>query len=70
MLPARQGHRTARRPFLQHTLRIADFSVAMQIAMAGRDEVDLIDGDELMDDFPPEILARNKPYRLSVPVIH
>jgi Replication-relaxation len=58
------------RPFLQHTLGIADFSVVMQIAVAGRDEVDLIDSDELMDDFPAENLARNKPYRLSVPVIH
>ena len=61
---------SARRPFLQHTLGIADFAVAMQIAIAGRADVDLIDGYELMDDFPAEILARNKPYRLSVSVIH
>lgn len=63
-------NKSSSRPFLQHTLGIADFAVAMQIAMAGRGDVDLIDGDELMDDFPAEILARNKPYRLSVPVIH
>ena len=61
---------SASRPFLQHTLGIADFSVAMQMAVAGRDEVNINDSDELMDDFPAEILARNKPYRLSVPVIH
>ncbi len=61
---------SASRPFLQHTLGIADFAVAMQIAMAGRDDVDLIAGDELMDNFPAKILARKKPYRLSVPVIH
>jgi len=63
-------NKSAGRPFLRHTLGIADFAVAMQISVAGRDEVNLIDGDELLDNFPAEILARNKPYRLSVPVIH
>ncbi len=63
-------NKSAGRPFLQHTLGISDFAVAMQLAVTGRDDVDLIDGAEFMDDFPAKILARKKPYRLSVPVIH
>ncbi len=63
-------NKSANQPFLQHTLGIADFAVALQLAVARHDDVELIDSDELKDNFPAEILARNKPFRLSVPVIH
>ena len=61
---------SARRPFLQHTLATADFSVALQLSVSARDDVELIDGDELISGFPTKTQARNKPYRLNVPVIY
>ena len=61
---------SARRPFLQHTLATADFAVALQLSVSGRDDVELIDGDELMSGFPAKTQAQNKPYRLNVPVIY
>ena len=61
---------SARRPFLQHTLATADFAVALQLSVSGRDDVELIGGDKLISAFPTKTQARNKPYRLNVPVIY
>ena len=63
-------NKSAGRPFLQHTLATADFAVALQLSVSARDDVELIDGDELISGFPTKTQARNKPYRLNVPVIY
>ena len=47
-----------------------DFAVELQTAVAGRDDVELIENVELVDGFPAATQALKKPYRLIVPVIH
>ena len=58
------------RPFLEHTLEIADFAVGLRESLKGRDDIQLVDGDDLLATLPPETRALQKPYRLSVPVIY
>ena len=65
-----QKNKSATRPFLQHTLGIADFAVALQSSISVRDDVELVEEDQLQENFCAKILAQNKPWRLSVPVIH
>lgn len=65
-----QKNKSVGRPFLEHTLAIADFSVAMRAAIDARAAVDLIEGEELIAGFPNETRAQAKPYRVSVPVFH
>ena len=62
-------NKSANRPFLQHTLATADFAVSLRLAVAGRDDVELIENIELVENFPATTRALNKPYRLNVPVI-
>ena len=40
------------RPFLEHTLAIADFSVGLNAAVSEFEQVELIEGDELIAGFP------------------
>lgn len=63
-------NKLAGRPFLQHTLAIADFAVALQVAVSSHDDVELIDNDALVKGFPIKTQELSKPYRLNIPVIH
>ena len=58
------------RPFLEHTLAIADFAVGLKQSVAKLDHVDLIEGDALIAKLPDKTRAFKKPWRLNVPVIH
>jgi len=62
-------NRKVGRPFLEHTLAIADFTVALRISVADYSDVELLDGHELIARMPPETQAGAKPLRFSVPVI-
>lgn len=63
-------NKNAGRPFLQHTLAIADFATSLQVAVSRRDEVELIDNEALVNDLPTKTQALSKPYRLNIPVIY
>jgi hypothetical protein len=57
------------RPFLEHTLAIADFAVRLAASVRERDGVELVDGDELIAGLPAPTQALDKPLRIEVPVI-
>lgn len=63
-------NKSAGRPFLKHTLAIADFATSLQLAITSRGGVQLIDSDALVKAFPMNTQELSKPYRLSIPVIH
>jgi len=54
------------RPFLEHSLAIADLAVALNVATQLDDDVNLIDGSTLLENLPEETRQRQKPYRLNV----
>jgi protein involved in plasmid replication-relaxation len=58
------------RPFLEHTLAIADLAVALNAAIQNEDDLELVDGNFLLDLLPEETRNLQKPYRLNVPVVH
>lgn len=63
-------NRQVGRPFLEHTLAIADLAVALNTAVRAREDVELIDGEALLELLPSGTALLHKPYRLSVPVTH
>ena len=63
-------NKSANRPFLSHTLATADFAVALRLAVADRNDVELIENVELVESFPATTQALKKPYRLNIPVIY
>jgi hypothetical protein len=65
-----QKNKNAGRPFLEHTLAIADFAIALERAVQNRDRVEMIAGNELLSTIPSETRELHKPYRLNVPVVH
>lgn len=64
-----QKNKKAGRPFLEHTLEIADFAIALNTDVAGRAGIDLLDGEDLLARLPEATRKLAKPYRLSVPVV-
>lgn len=64
----RQKNARVGRPFLEHTLAIADFSVGLRVAVADRNDIELVDGEALLETFPETTRGLPKPYRLSVPL--
>lgn len=60
----------AGRPFLEHTLAIADFAVALAASVRDRDDIELLDAAALLARFPAATQLMPKPLRMSVPVIH
>lgn len=62
-------NRDAGRPFLEHTLAIADFAVSLSVDVAASPVVDLCDGPALLARLPATTRKAAKPYRLSVPVV-
>ena len=65
----KQKNKQAGRPFLDHTLAIADFAVRLHTAVRHRPDIELLDGDHLLQRMPEETRNSDKPYRLNVPVI-
>ena len=61
-------NRKVGRPFLEHTLAVADFAVALSVAVAASPVVDLTDGDALLARLPATTRDAAKPFRLSVPI--
>jgi len=64
-----QKNSKAGRPFLEHTLEIADFAVGLSVAVAASPDIELSDGPTLLSCLPAATRDKTKPYRLSVPVI-
>ncbi len=64
-----QKNRAAGRPFLEHTLAIADFAVALAASVRDRDDIELLDDAALLARFPAATQAMPKPLNMSVPVI-
>ena len=64
-----QKNRKVGRPFLEHTLAIADFAVGLSVAVAANPDIDLADGPTLVSRLPAPTCGLAKPFRLSVPVI-
>lgn len=62
-------NRKAGRPFLEHTLAIADFAVALTADVAASPDLDVTDGASLVARLPASTRDADKPFRLSVPVI-
>lgn len=65
-----QKNRQIGRPFLEHTLAIADLAVALNVATNKRKTIELVDGEALLELVPKETAELQKPFRLSVPVMH
>ncbi|MCB1521095.1 MAG: replication-relaxation family protein [Hyphomicrobiaceae bacterium] len=64
-----QKNRAAGRPFLEHTLAIADFAIRLAVDVRTRSDIELSDGNALLARLPPSTLEMPKPFRFSVPVI-
>ncbi len=62
-------NRKVGRPFMEHTLAISEFAIALSIAVAASPVVDLCDGPALLERLPATTRGAAKPYRLSVPVV-
>lgn len=58
------------RPFLEHTLAIADFAVALESAANQSKHLELLSGDDQIAALPPETATLAKPFRVNVPVIN
>ncbi|MGE0700035.1 MAG: replication-relaxation family protein [Hyphomicrobiaceae bacterium] len=61
-------NRSVGRPFLEHTLAIADFAVGLAVAVAASPDTELADGPDLLARLPATTRDAAKPFRLSVPV--
>lgn len=64
-----QKNRSAGRPFLEHTLAIADFAVTLAASVRDRNDIELLDDAALLARFPAHTQELPKPLRMSVPVI-
>lgn len=63
-------NRETGRIFIEHTLLIADVMIALACATALRDDVRLIDGNELLAMFPPTTQRARNPFLMPVRVVH
>ncbi|MGD9786195.1 MAG: replication-relaxation family protein [Hyphomicrobiaceae bacterium] len=64
-----QKNRAAGRPFLEHTLAVADFAVSLHASVRSRDDIVLLDDAALITRFPAPTCDLPNPLRISVPVI-
>ena len=64
-----QKNKEVGRPFLEHTLAIADFAIALRADVRRSNRLDCLDGPELVARLPEATRNRAKPFRLTVPVI-
>lgn len=63
-------NRETGRVFIEHTLLIADVMVALDVACRDRADVRLIDGNELLREFPVATQRARNPFLMSVRVVH
>ena len=63
-------NRESGRLFIEHTLLIADVMIALMLATASRDDVQLIDGNELRPLFPTTTQHARNPFLMPVRVVH
>lgn len=63
-----QKNREVGRPFLKHTLAIADFATSLSVAVSRRSDIDLLDGRTLEERLPDATKAEAQPFRLNVTV--
>ena len=63
-------NRQAGRPFIEHQLEIVDFYVALQRAVAQRNDVRLIHPDETVAAFPDQRVSERNPFALRVRLSH
>jgi hypothetical protein len=63
-------NRQAGRPFIEHQLEVVDFYVALQLAISKRNDVRLINPDELVASFPDQSFNERNPFTLRVKVSH
>lgn len=63
-------NRQAGRPFIEHQLEIVDFYVALQRAVAQRNDVQLIHPDETVAAFPDQRFSERNPFALRVKLSH
>ena len=63
-------NRESGRLFIEHTLLIADVMIALMHATAQRDDVRLIDGNELLSTFPLATQRARNPFLMPVRVVH
>lgn len=64
-----QKNRDAGRPFLEHTLAVADFAISLAVDVRSRSGIELVDGDALIARLPTSTREMARPFRFSVPVI-
>ncbi len=57
-------------PYLKHTLAIADFNIALDLAARSDPRIDLLDSDRLTAKLPVQTKQKAKPFRLNTPVVH
>lgn len=65
-----QKNRDAGRPFLEHTLAIADFAIRLAVDVRSRSDVELVDGVALVARLPQGTQTKPKPWRMSTSVVH
>ena len=63
-------NRDAGRPFLEHTLAIADFAIRLAVDVRSRSDVELVDGVALVARLPQGTQTKPKPWRMSTSVAH
>ena len=61
-------NREVGRPFIEHQLEIIDFTIAVQLASFGREDVKFISPEELVQEFPDQRLPRVNPFKLSTQI--
>ncbi|MDR3470359.1 MAG: replication-relaxation family protein [Devosia sp.] len=61
-------NREVGRPFIEHQLEIVDFTIAVQLASFGREDMKFISPEELVQEFPDQRLPRGNPFKLSTQV--
>lgn len=67
---ARKSNQPIGRPFLEHTLDVADFAVNLITDVQQQDNLDLIDSDALIKRLPLETQSLRKPFKRTVPVLY
>lgn len=60
-------NRDVRRPYIEHTLMVADIMVAIEVAARARSDIEFIDAERLLPSYPQAPQAR--PWRLSAEVV-
>lgn len=69
-LSCQQRNHVISRPFLEHTLEVADFAINLKVSVRNQTDVELVANEDLLHRLPQETRQLAKPFRLNVPVIH